>query len=173
MAAELGNWLGTWTEAPEEAGQPSTGVSRGGSYMAQWRRQAGSGTWLINAEVFVLEHADSIPLPVCNPLPMAAGGSEATQEQLASDKVDLLAKQAAAVGKGAGRHGTTTDAERLLGDHFDILVADSGIDVRRNFLEPEVRHGYDSSRNCTRNPHPPPHNSSGKCLTDSVCVNGL
>ena len=140
VAAELGSWLGTWTE---EAGQ--IGVSRVGSYMAQWRRQAGSDRWLINAEVFALEHAESISLPVSDPMPMATGGSDATQEQLESDKVGLLVKQGAVVDQEASRDGITTDAERLLATGFDRLVADSGIDVRRNFLEPEVRLGYDQS----------------------------
>lgn len=55
VAAELGQWLGTWTE---KQGCGVTGMSRGGSYCAQWRRQP-CGAWLINAEVFVLERIDS------------------------------------------------------------------------------------------------------------------
>lgn len=56
VAAELGRWLGTWTEKQPDG--RVTEKSRSGSYCAQWRRQP-SGIWLINAEVFILEDTDS------------------------------------------------------------------------------------------------------------------
>lgn len=56
VAAELGQWLGTWTEKQSD-GRVSE-KSRSGSYCAQWRRQP-FGIWLLNAEVFVLEDTDS------------------------------------------------------------------------------------------------------------------
>ena len=47
VAAERGEWTGTWTE-------PDGKVTIGGTYLAQWRK---SGTeWLIQAEVFVPVH---------------------------------------------------------------------------------------------------------------------
>ena len=56
VAAELGQWLGTWTEKQPKS--RVSGKSRSGSYCAQWRLQP-SGIWLLNAEVFVLEDTDN------------------------------------------------------------------------------------------------------------------
>lgn len=55
-AAELGRWQGSWSE---EDG--SVIISRNGRYCMQWRYCHVRGRWLINAEVYVLEHHSAVP----------------------------------------------------------------------------------------------------------------
>jgi ketosteroid isomerase-like protein len=49
VAAERGEWTGTWTE-------PDGKVTVGGTYLAQWRKVGAE--WLIQAELFVPLHCD-------------------------------------------------------------------------------------------------------------------
>lgn len=49
VAAEVGEWIGTWTE-------PDGALRIGGTYQAQWRLM--DGRWLIQGELFVPLHCE-------------------------------------------------------------------------------------------------------------------
>ena len=62
-----------------------------------------------------------------------------TADKLEAQKASLLRGQGSAVHGEASRKMITSDAERRLALHFDELVTNSKINVRRNFLEVKKR----------------------------------